>query len=117
MLFVTVSGIYNLEATPTKTALFHEKDVFCHTNHLLHPSLKETPESPTPSSLARHVRLQQLIEKRKTISPIALQHILADHKGQLPICRHTGQSQTLATIIMNIIFKCLILDFFIKNYK
>ncbi|MBI4441026.1 hypothetical protein HY639_02560 [Candidatus Woesearchaeota archaeon] len=99
-MFVTKDGIYDIEATPDRTALSREQHLFFHTNHLLHPMMKGTPEAPTASSLARYARLKEIFTPKKKISPVSLRAVLADH--QAPICRHTGPSQTLATIIMDV---------------
>ena len=100
-IIITKEKIFDIEATPDKMALFEEKELFYHTNHLLHNSLKNTPESPTESSIARYKRLSKLLKGKKELTEIDMQIILSDHHGKLPICRHSGMSQTLSSSIID----------------
>lgn len=108
-MIVTKEKIFNIEATPEKIALFEEKELFYHTNHLLHDSLKCTPEKPTESSIARYKRLSKLLKGKKELNEIDIVKTLSDHEGKLPICRHSGVSQTLACSIIDFENKSLIL--------
>ncbi len=101
-LFITKKGVYDIEITPDKIALFQEKQLFYHTNHLLHPSLEGVAELPSKSTDVRYARLNKLFTKPFTLS--SLSAALVDHNG---ICRHK-EIRTLCTSIIDLKQKSLV---------
>ena len=94
MLSAADGDLFDLEVTPTGTALLENRDTgfLAHANHFVSPQFRTaaTDAAALPDSLSRQERMTALLQERpRPFSVAAIKEILSDHQGTpCGICRH-----------------------------